>query len=196
MFLVSNFDLRLYDFSKLQKSLEKDLPSNKRDTLLFVMPNISPELISRKKEALQSKIKWYALGSAVGAAVPVPGLSVGVDVALLASAVTHFVHVFGLDIPSLKRLSDRTGVPYADLRAGIISPLAAEKITNELLMKVLVQIGRTATLIVAEEVSRFIPLIGIPLAMGLSFTTTYNILSVILKELAQDAQKVFEKALA
>lgn len=196
VFLVSSFELHLYDFSLLQQTLERELPKNKRDTLLFVMPNINPEIIIKKKEALKSTIKGYALGSAAGAAVPVPGLSIAVDAALLVGAVTHYVHVFGLDIPSLKRLSDRTGVPYADLHAVIISQLAAVKIiTTELVQKVIVQLGLTVAAIVAEEVFRFIPIIGIPVAMGLSYKTTSDILNLILDQLADDAQRVFDKAL-
>ncbi|XP_006800673.1 interferon-inducible GTPase 5-like [Neolamprologus brichardi] len=195
VFLVSSFELHLYDFNLLQQNLDRDLPKNKRDTLLFVMPNINPEIIIKKKKAFQSKIKYYALGSAAGAAVPLPGLSIAVDLALLVGAVTHYVFAFGLDVPSLKRLSAKTGVPYTALRAVIISPLAAAEITKELLFKVMTHVSSFATLIVAEEASRFIPFIGIPAAMVLSFTTTYKFLNVILSELAEDAEKVFEKAL-
>ncbi|XP_031592537.1 interferon-inducible GTPase 5-like [Oreochromis aureus] len=195
VFLVSSFELHLYDFSLLQQALQRDLPKNKRDALLFVMPNFNPEIIIKKKKTLKSKIKYYALGSAAGAAVPLPGLSIAVDAALLVGAVTHFVHAFGLDMPSLKRLSARTGVPYTDLCAVIISQLAAVEITGELLLKVVTQLGSVAALIAAEEASRLIPFIGIPVSMGLSFTTTYKILNLILTGLAEDAQKVFEKAL-
>uniref|UniRef100_A0A3Q0QNE3 IRG-type G domain-containing protein n=1 Tax=Amphilophus citrinellus TaxID=61819 RepID=A0A3Q0QNE3_AMPCI len=188
VFLVSSFDLQMYDFSLLQETLERELPSNKRDTLLFVMPNISPEIINKKKTALQSKIKYYPLGSAAGAAVTVPGLSVAVDVALLAGAVTHFGHAFGLDIPSLRRLSARTDVSHTDLCAVIISPLAASEISKEFLMRVFTQLGCAAALIVAEEASQWIPIVGIPVAMGLSFTTTSKLLNLILNQLAEDAQ--------
>ncbi|XP_035772059.1 interferon-inducible GTPase 5-like [Neolamprologus brichardi] len=195
VFLVSSFELHLYDFSLLHETLERDLPSKKRDALLFIMPNINPEIIRKKKKAFKRQLYWLATLSAAGAAVPLPGLSIAVDAALLVGAVTHYVHAFSLDVPSLKRLSNRTGVPYADLCAVIISPLAAAEITTELLLKVMTQVGRTAALIAAEEASRFIPFIEIPVAMGLSFITTYKVLNVVLSELAEDAEKVFEKAL-
>uniref|UniRef100_A0A3Q4GKX2 IRG-type G domain-containing protein n=1 Tax=Neolamprologus brichardi TaxID=32507 RepID=A0A3Q4GKX2_NEOBR len=171
------------------------LPKNKRDTLLFVMPNINPEIIIKKKKAFQSKIKYYATLSAAVAAVPLPGLSVAVDLALLVGAVTHYVHAFGLDIPSLKRLSNRTGVPYTDLCAIIISPLAAAEITKDLLLRVMAQLAGTVALIAAEEATRWIPIIGIPVAMRLSFTTTYKVLNLLLEKLADDAQRVFERTL-
>ncbi|XP_076733710.1 interferon-inducible GTPase 5-like isoform X2 [Maylandia zebra] len=195
VFLVSSFELHLYDFSLLHKTLERDLPKNKRDALLRAMPNISLEIINKKKKTFKHRLYWLAAQSALGAAVPVPGLSIAVDAALLVGVVTDYVFAFGLDVPSLKRLSDRTGVPYADLQAVIFSPLAAAEITKELLLKVIVQLGSVATLIAAEEVSRFIPFIGIPIAMGLSSITTYNILNLILDKLADDAQKLFEMTL-
>uniref|UniRef100_A0A3B4HAZ4 IRG-type G domain-containing protein n=1 Tax=Pundamilia nyererei TaxID=303518 RepID=A0A3B4HAZ4_9CICH len=194
VFLVSSFKQHWCDFSLLQETLERELPMKKRDALQLVMLNINPEIIIKKKKAFQSKLKYWATLSAAGAAVPVPGLSANVDAAVLVGAVKDYVQAFGLDIPSLKRLSVSTGVPYADLRAVITSPLAAAEITTELLLKVMTQVGCTASLMAAEEVSRFIPFIGIPIAMGLSFTTTYKILNVILNQLADDAQRVFEKA--
>uniref|UniRef100_A0A3Q4H0W5 IRG-type G domain-containing protein n=1 Tax=Neolamprologus brichardi TaxID=32507 RepID=A0A3Q4H0W5_NEOBR len=186
VFLVSSFKQRWCDFSLLQETLERELPMKKRDALLCAMLNINPEIINKKKQALKSKIKYWATLSAAGAAVPLPGLSIAVDAALLVGAVTHYVFVFGLDILSLKRLSNRTGVPYADLCAVIISPLAAVEITTELLLRVIAQ---------AEEASRFTPLTGIPVAMSLSSTTTSKVLNVILNQLADDAHRVFEKAL-
>ncbi|XP_030580444.1 interferon-inducible GTPase 5-like [Archocentrus centrarchus] len=195
VFLMSSFDLHLYDFSVLQETLERELPKDKRDTLLFVMPNISPEIVNKKKKAFKVQLYLLATLSAAVAAVPVPGLSVAVDVAVLIGAVTHFVHAFGLDIPSLRRLSARTGVPYTHLRAVIISPVAAAQITKELFLKVFAQLGGVAALIGAEEVSRFIPIAGIPVSMSLSFATTYRVLNFILNQLAEDAQKVLKKAL-
>lgn len=195
VFLMSSFQLHKYDFSLLQETLETELPKDKRDTLLYVMPNVNPDVISKKKKALKVHLYLLATLSAAAAAVPVPGLSVAVDVAVLIGAVTHFVHAFGLDVQSLKRLAIRTAVSYTELRDVIISPVAAKEITKELFLKVFAQLGGAAGLIGAEEVSRFIPIVGIPVAMSLSFVTTYRVLNFILNQLAEDAQKVLNKAL-
>ncbi|CAI5657034.1 unnamed protein product [Oreochromis niloticus] len=191
VFLVSSFELHLYDFPLLQLILERDLPKNKRDTLLFVMPNINPEIIIKKKEAFQYKVNYYATVSAVGSAVPLPGLSIAVDLAVLVGAVTEYVFAFGLDVSSLKRLSGKTGVPYADLCAVINSPLAAAEITKELVQQAMTKVKHRA----AQEVSRCIPIIGIPLAMVFSFHKTCEFLNLIIDQLADDAQRVFKRAL-
>lgn len=85
-------------------------------------------------------------------------------------------------------------MPYTDIRAVIVSPLAAAEITKDLLQNVLTQLGHTDPLMAVKKVSRWIP-IGIPAATGLSLTITYRVLNFILKQLTDDAQFVFEKTL-
>uniref|UniRef100_A0A3P8QAQ0 IRG-type G domain-containing protein n=2 Tax=Astatotilapia calliptera TaxID=8154 RepID=A0A3P8QAQ0_ASTCA len=164
VFLVSSFDSHLYEFSKLQQTLERELPAHKRDALLRVMSNINQEIINKKKEAFQSRIKYYSTLSAAVAAVPVPGLSVNVDLSMMASVVTDYVTGFGLDKQSLEKL-------------------AASSVAG------------TAALMAAEKVSRRISIIVTAASMGLSFTTTYLTLSYFLNQLADDAQRVFNRAL-
>ncbi|XP_010787161.1 interferon-inducible GTPase 1-like [Notothenia coriiceps] len=57
VFLVSSRQLHLYDFDLLQETLERELPAHKRGVLLLAMPIVNLEIINKKKEALQSKIK-------------------------------------------------------------------------------------------------------------------------------------------
>ncbi|XP_028251622.1 interferon-inducible GTPase 5-like [Parambassis ranga] len=194
VFLVSSFELHEYDFSLLQETLERELPEHKRDALLMTTPITSLEIIAKKKKAFKSKIKYWAAASAAGAAVPVPGLSIAVDVSILIAAITQYVHGFGLDIPTMKRVAARTGVSYDDLLAVIVSPLAAAEVTPTLLLRVMASLAGTAALMAAEEGSRFIPILGIPIAMGLSYVTTSRVLSHILNILTEDSERVFRKA--
>ncbi|XP_033985798.1 T-cell-specific guanine nucleotide triphosphate-binding protein 2-like [Trematomus bernacchii] len=96
VFLVSSFDLHLYDFRLLMETLERELPAHKRDVLLLAVA--APEYFS-----------W-----------------------------------------------------------GIYA---------------------------AEEVSRFIPFFGFVAAAAISYACTYRALTTILNMLAEDAQRVFRKAL-
>lgn len=195
VFLVSSFKLHLYDFSLLHETLERDLPAHQRDALLFAMPNINLEIINKKKKAFQSKIKYWATLSAAAAGLPVPGLSICMDLPMMVNVAIDYVVGFGLNKPSLQKLSASSGVPYTELLNVLKSPLATAKITPELLLKLLSQLTSTGALMALEEGSRLIPLIGIPLAAGLSFTTTYRALKYFLTELADDAQRVFKRAL-
>ncbi|XP_078136061.1 interferon-inducible GTPase 5-like, partial [Sander vitreus] len=195
VFLVASFKLHLYDFRLLEKTLEEELPEHKKNALLLALPNASLEIIIKKKEALQSRIKYLAGMSALGAFAPVPGLSFGADMLMMVTTITQYQATFGLDSESLQRLAQTVGMPLDELRAVMTSPLAGKEITKELIIKVLCSSMIELSLMAAEEGSRFIPFFGIPVAMTLSFVSTYKSLNMFLNMLAEDAQKVFEKAL-
>uniref|UniRef100_A0A3Q3N7X6 IRG-type G domain-containing protein n=1 Tax=Labrus bergylta TaxID=56723 RepID=A0A3Q3N7X6_9LABR len=176
VFLVSSVDLTLYDFPLLVETLKEELPELKKEAFLLAMPNISVDMIKEKKKAFKAKVKYFAILSAGVGAVPVPGVSAAVDTTLLVSVVTKYVLGFGLDIPSLKRMANYS-----------------VKVTPELLLRLLVQFSSLTALLAAEEGTRFIPIIGIPVSMGLSFAFTYSSLNMILDTLADDAEKVFTR---
>ncbi|XP_074548384.1 interferon-gamma-inducible GTPase 10-like [Halichoeres trimaculatus] len=194
VFLVSSFDLHLYDFSLLEQTLERKLPELKREAFLLAMPNFSMEMIEKKKAAFKSRIHYFATLSAAIAGVPVPGLSIAADLGMLVGVVTQYVFGLGLDISSLKRVANYTGVPLEELIKVIASPLAATAITPALIVKTLVQTARLPAILAVEEGSRFIPILGIPISMALSFTLTYRSLNISLDMLAEDAQNVLKAA--
>ncbi|KAG5829946.1 hypothetical protein ANANG_G00320160 [Anguilla anguilla] len=61
----------------------RELPKHKQHVLLLSLPNITLDINKRKKEALQANIWKMALLSGAMATVPIPGLSVAVDVSIL-----------------------------------------------------------------------------------------------------------------
>uniref|UniRef100_A0A8C9ZA83 IRG-type G domain-containing protein n=1 Tax=Sander lucioperca TaxID=283035 RepID=A0A8C9ZA83_SANLU len=166
VFLVSSRKLHLYDFPLLEKTLEEELPAHKKHVLLLALPNVSLEIIIKKKEALQAGIKYRAAMSALGAAVPVPGLSFGTDMVMMVTTIRQYQVTFGLDSASLQRLAQTAGLPLDELRAVMTSPLAGKEINKDLIIKVLSSSVVDLSLTAAEEGFRFIPLFGIPAAMG------------------------------
>ncbi|XP_033932848.1 interferon-inducible GTPase 5-like [Pseudochaenichthys georgianus] len=193
--LVSSHHLHLYDFCKLQETLERELPAHKRAALLLALPIVNLQIIKKKKEALQSHIKFLAAGSAVAAAVPVPLLSGAVDLSILVKNAVKCKNTFGLDRKSLQSLADSTRVPLEDLIAEMKSPLALKDISREVILNMLRVSWFHGVLMAAEEGSRFVPFLGLPAAAALSFASTYKALSTFLDMLAEDAQRVFIKAL-
>uniref|UniRef100_A0A3Q3M7A1 IRG-type G domain-containing protein n=1 Tax=Labrus bergylta TaxID=56723 RepID=A0A3Q3M7A1_9LABR len=193
VFLVSSFHLKLYDFPLVVETLKEELPELQKEAFVLAMPNISLDMIKEKKKAFQAKVKYWAILSAAVAGVPVPGVSAAVDTTLLVGVVTKYVLGFGLDIPSLKRMANYSGVPYEELKEVIKSPLIATELTPELLLRLLVQFSSLAALLAAEEGATVVPILGIPAAACLSFTFTYRSLNMILDMIADDAEKVFTR---
>ncbi|XP_065276394.1 interferon-inducible GTPase 5-like [Emys orbicularis] len=194
VFLLCNWDLADYDFQLLQETLENELDAQKRHVFILAMPNISAKILEKKKAELQEHIWEAAIVSCVIGAVPVPGLSLICDVALLVSHMILYSVAFGLDDESLTRLAEQVDKPVAELKSAIIkSPLASE-ITHNFALTLLSR-SACGALMVAEFLLKFIPALGSLAGGGISLVTTRYMLKNFLDEAAEDAQKVLAKAL-
>ena len=195
VFLVSGFDLHLYDFPALQDTMERELPSHKRNVLILTLPNVCKSIINKKKEVFRSQIWRYALTCAVVAAVPLPGISIAADVGILVKVLRDYLFGFGLDKKSLEKLSRDTNIPLDDIKPVLKCICSGKNVTNELVLIMLQSGALVSAALVAEEGSRWIPFIGIPIASALSFTSIYTFLSSTVNSLSVDAESIRTKFL-
>ncbi|XP_038630623.1 interferon-inducible GTPase 5-like [Scyliorhinus canicula] len=192
VFLISNFDLNLYDFNLLNKALEVDLPNIKRSIYILALPNINLEIIERKREELRNEI-WImaALSGAMGA-VPVAGLSLACDIGIVSGGIIYFRKCLGLDDASLQRLADTVEIPLEDLKAMVKTPLVGE-ITPDIIMRLRWGLA-SATISAVELVFNNIPIIGSIFGAGSSYLMTYKLLSCALDDLTENAKRVMNVA--
>ncbi|XP_056398357.1 interferon-inducible GTPase 5-like [Hyla sarda] len=194
VFLLSCLELDKYDFHEMQNTLEKELPEHKKHIFLISLPNISLPILEKKREALRKEIWKLSTLSCAVATVPIPGLSVAVDVGILVKAMRNYQSAFGLDEQSLEKLANKCGKDVSELRSVIKSPLVVQEINKELVLKLLSK-GAGGALMLAEYAASNIPVLGSMAAGGISFGTTYWMLLGFLKEIAEDAVRVLTKAL-
>ena len=185
----------MYDFLTLQETIEREMPSLKRDVLILALSNVCRSVIHKKKEVFSSQINYYALLSAGVAAVPVPGLSIAADVGMLVSVLLTYVYGFGLDKKSLEKLSSDTKTPLADLMKVMKCGLFGNNVTKALVVKMLSSISALVALLAVEEGSRLIPIVGLLVAAPISAITMYKFLSDTLDKLSVDAENVLKAAL-
>ena len=185
----------MYDFPTLLETIEREMPSHKRDVLILAVPNVCRSVIHKNKEVFSSRIKFYALLSAGVAAVPVPGVSIAVDAVILVSVLTTYVYGFGLGKKSMEKLSSDTKMPLPNLMEVMKCLLSGKDVTAELVLKMLFSFSAAVALLAAEEGSRFIPIVGFLLAAPLSAITIYKFLSNTLDKLSVDGENVLKAAL-
>ncbi|XP_073714540.1 interferon-inducible GTPase 5-like isoform X1 [Misgurnus anguillicaudatus] len=189
VFLISGRELSKYDFNLLQEQMENELPQHKRHVLILSLPNITLEVNEKKKKALKKHIVKVALVSGGVAAVPVPGLSIAVDLGILAYEINKYCSTFGLDKKSLKKLCEQSGQSLKTIESLITSVWYKGSITGMILTQL-----RLAALFVtgevAERIFSIIPIIGSVVAGGISFVTVYYMLNKALNNIAEDARKV------
>ncbi|XP_078507221.1 interferon-inducible GTPase 5-like [Lissotriton helveticus] len=193
VYLLSCSDLGKYDFEILAEDLEVELPTHKRNVFLLSLPNVSVAILEKKRTALRRQIWKFATVSCAVSAIPIPGLSVVCDVAILVRSLEGYCKTFGLDGTSLEQLAAKTRISAVDLRALIKSPLIQELSAN-LVVKLLANATGGGRMI-AESVLRHLPVFGSLAAAAISFGTTYNMLRNNLDEIAEDAHRVLKAAL-
>ncbi|XP_054854907.1 uncharacterized protein LOC129342974 [Eublepharis macularius] len=193
VFLLSNWELNKYDFKLFEKTLRKELPSHKRHAFLLALPNISPEILQKKKEALQEQIWKLAAVSCALATVPIPGVGFACDVPILVCSISKYRQVFGLDKKSLTQLADKIGQPVEEIKAVIKSPLS-QKVSKRLVLQMFSR-ASTAAVVVVEYFASTIPIFGSLAAGAIAFGTTYYVLWSILNQMADDAHSVLTMVL-
>ncbi|XP_016355565.1 interferon-inducible GTPase 5-like [Sinocyclocheilus anshuiensis] len=194
VFLISSFELGKYDLNLLQERMEQELPQHKRRVLMLALPNITLEINETKKKALEENIGKVALLSALVATVPIPGLSVAVDTALIAKELRKYYSAFGLDDPSLQKLCRTSGRTIEELKRLMKSPFH-QGITTSLILTLLSASSLLASKGGVKMLVSFIPIIGSLVAGGMSFLAVSSMLKKALNGIADDARNVLMASL-
>ncbi|XP_056335745.1 interferon-inducible GTPase 5 [Danio aesculapii] len=194
VFLISNFELGKYDLNLLEEKMEEELPQHKRRVLLLALPNITQKINEKKKEALEQNIGKVAFLSACVATVPIPGLSVAVDLAIVAREIEIYYSTFGLDDPSLQMLCERSGKTIEEFKSLMKSPLRGGINPASLLSLVgaVSVVGAESTV---EYILSLVPILGTVVAGGLSYLTVSTMLRRALNDIAEDARNVLNASL-
>ena len=190
IFLISNHHQKKWDFDRLTQAILDALPRYQRECLtlsLNTLTCLSREILQRKVDVLRGRMWLVAGASAAAALAPIPGLSFGVDTALMYGEITQYLAQLGIPKEGSEifvMLPNATKQQVVSLYrnfasiAGIVSLFASE-------------FGTGAA---AEEVVRFIPFIGSAIAGTLSFAGTFAILRMALNRIEAVALAVLEDA--
>ncbi|XP_038631569.1 interferon-inducible GTPase 5-like [Scyliorhinus canicula] len=192
VFLISSIEMNRYDCNLLNNALEGDLPSIKKSIYILALPNLSLEIVERKKKEIKKRVWMLAsLAGAIGA-VPIPGVSLGCDIAILIRGIIDFRKCLGLDDASLQRLAKMAGKPVGDLKAVVNSPLVGE-ITPDIINRL--AWGTAAVVISGLEIALdIIPVVGSIFGAGSSILMTYKLLTGVLDDLTVNAKRVVKAA--
>ncbi|MEN9843913.1 MAG: hypothetical protein RLZZ612_1742 [Pseudomonadota bacterium] len=108
-----------------------------------------------------------ALWSAGASLVPIPGLDIAADVAVLMSLLQQINERFGLTQAQIEALSpDRKALAFKAMTT-VGSGLIGSAITRELVLRVLRTVGVRLT---AKQMTRYIPLAGQALSAALAYS--------------------------
>ena len=185
IFLISNHKRDKWDFARLLQAILNALPTYQRETLVLSLGNaVTNDIFQKKVQVLRGRIWTVASLSAAAALVPIPGLSIAMDIGLILKEFAFYRSQLGL--PAVG--SD----DFVKLHLS----------TQEQVRKICITTAAQATAYLStyaaetavEEVVRFIPILGSFISSGISFTTTYAALQECLKTVEETALLVLKEA--
>ena len=118
-----------------------------------------------------------AAASGAGAVVPVPGLSVAIDLVLLTREVNMYKSQLGLP--------EETSYEFRRMTPQIKAKVSKFCLTSTVQIANLLKFYTASSAI--EEFTRYIPFVGCAIAGGISFSSTYCFLKGCLNELEETA---------
>ncbi|XP_062915873.1 uncharacterized protein LOC134352545 [Mobula hypostoma] len=192
VFLISSFEQDRYDFNRLNKALEDNLPNVMKSIFVLAYPNRCVEIVQEKSKMLRERVWMLATLSGAVGAIPIPGVSLACDISILITGIIQFRKCLCLDEASLQRLANITNKPVEELKA-VINP----SLLGEIDKNIIIRLGWGATVVAISALEfglDFIPVIGSIFGAGSSFLMTYTILTDALKDLTDSAERVVKVA--
>ncbi|XP_070620868.1 interferon-inducible GTPase 5-like isoform X2 [Erythrolamprus reginae] len=195
VYLISSYEIHMYDFPRLQERIAAELPDHKKDILTLAVQIFSEKELRMKKQLMKSYIKKVALISCACGLIPVPGLSMVCDVGILIDALRCFCKVFGLDNRSLRFLALQTGKEFEELRLAVKKTPLANAIDGKLVFSLLMKSSLWVAVSLVELALDSIPVLGSLFGGVSSYVTTYYFLNSFLDDVVEDARNVRAKLL-
>ncbi|XP_053391791.1 interferon-inducible GTPase 5-like [Mercenaria mercenaria] len=189
VFLISSYHPTDYDFPLLLKRLVDDAPAEQKHAHVLGLCLSSKESIERKAKFLEGEIWKIAFLSGFGGAVPVPGASVAMDVALICRTVKSYRETFKLTDEEINTFAVNTGVPPDLFREAAGLMLRPSMFTQAGIASLISSFALESAL---EKSAVFVPVIGSVVAGTLSYNITGRILKKLLNNCKDDALKVFD----
>lgn len=131
------------------------------------MKFLSEEALESTRQECKTLVTKRASISGGAAVIPLPGVDVGSDVAILMEMIPAINRKFGLTPEQIAQLDEDTKKLVMLAISNLGSQLVGKTITKELITVALKKIGvRVAT----KSIVKYVPLIGQVAAAGISFT--------------------------
>ncbi|WP_410497777.1 hypothetical protein [Chitinibacter sp. S2-10] len=121
------------------------------------------EVIRQECRTLVNQRSWI---SAATATIPLPGLDVGADVALMTRLIEQINQKFGLTEHDVAQLDDQTRQRLWVIISSLGSSMIGRYASKELIILALKRVG---VRMVSKQAAKLIPLLGTALAAGVSY---------------------------
>lgn len=161
---------RLVRRARPGKSSERAPPTeaslHQAATLTSTETKLALEQLDKIRDECRKLVTRRASISAGVAVVPIPGVDLGTDIAILLKLLPQINQRFGLSPAQIEGLDAETKRLVMMFIGSVGSVLVGRLITRDLVVKILMKLGVRLT---AAGVVKYVPLLGQALSAGISF---------------------------
>ena len=189
IFLISNRYPAKWEFDRLTQAILDALPIYQRESLtlsLGILTSLSPQFLQRKVQVLKGRMWMVASLSAAAAVVPLPGLSIAVDLGLIMNEISFYISQLGLPEEGSPRFEMLSANTQREVKAFCATVTSVSQVGGLM--------AAYASEQAAEEVTRFIPFVGLLAAGAMSFVSTFFFLKHCLEKMEKTALLVLKEA--
>lgn len=144
--------------------------------------------LDRIRNECKSMVTKRSAVSAGAAAIPLPGLDIGTDVALLVEMLPAINSKFGLTPQQIAQMDTRSRRLIVLAVTSIGSEVIGKFVSRTLVMSILKKMG---TKVASKSVVRFVPFVGQAVAAGISF----GVMKMVGNDHIEDCYQVCRQAL-
>jgi uncharacterized protein (DUF697 family) len=138
------------------------------------------------RQECRDLVNQRSLISAAAAAVPIPGLDVGVDVAIMTRMIALINQRFHLSEHDLQQLDDGTRQKLLVIISSLGSSLIGRYASKELIILALKRVG---VRMVSKQAAKFIPILG----MAVAATISYGAMRILGNAHIEDCYQVLKR---
>ncbi len=190
VYLVSARMPHLFDLEDLLSDIQKSLEGIKSQRFLLDSAAYSAKKLEEKRELLEKRLLWYTGTAAANGAIPVPGVDIFGDVAVMLKFGNEVASAYGLKEDQLGRkqrfLSSETGQMLM-MKGAQFTASFLTKQGIKLLLK------RTAKRTAARQAGKFIPLLGPVIGAAIGGSGTYVVGRQMITEAESIATEMMEE---
>lgn len=171
---------------ELEQSIRQCLEPAKRERWVRAAKAYTREFLDDKRKHCEQRVKWSAVVAAASGTVPIPGANFVIDVPVIVSLFKFIRDTFGL--------TDRA-LAARELAVPALAPLVNSVVKYASTEGVLMLLKEFSGMVIAEQVSKFVPLVGTVVAASLGFAIVRKIGNMYLNDCHRLAEAILSTQL-
>jgi GTP-binding protein EngB required for normal cell division len=194
IYLTSAREPLKMDLSKLLIDIEQNLTGIKKQRFIADVAPLNEQILEEKSIIAKKAVTYGASAAALNGINPIPGLDIGLDIAILMRMSKEIESIYGLDEKSINELSKRMGnsANFTAIKA------KAGQYTAKFIAKegILLLLKRLSVNIGSKEILKYIPFVGQIAAAGIGYKMADSFGSDLIDESHELAKEILIKSQA